>query len=121
MQVRENMQEAVFRHSLDNPDQRNPIWCIIVAHKYKGKYRIESTRLPSWDYASPGFYFVTICTQAKAPYFGEVTDEEMHLSPSGAIVSDEWLKTGQIRTYIRENPLKWESDLYHPHRMPSKL
>jgi putative transposase len=69
-----------------------------VAHKYKGKYRIESPRLPSWDYASPGFYFITICTQAKAPYFGEVTDEEIHLSPSGAIVSDEWLKTGQIRS-----------------------
>ena len=32
---------------------------------YKNKYRVESTRLAGWDYSSPGYYFVTICTKYK--------------------------------------------------------
>ncbi|MEH2384053.1 MAG: hypothetical protein V7K27_35080 [Nostoc sp.] len=40
--------------------------------KYKGKYRIDSTRLPAWNYASDGGYFITICTDGKKYFFGEV-------------------------------------------------
>jgi hypothetical protein len=31
--------------------------------KFKGKYRITSSRLKGWDYSLPGHYFVTICTK----------------------------------------------------------
>ena len=39
---------------------------------FKGKYRIKSARLPSWDYSSAGFYFVTICTKGMGEFFGEI-------------------------------------------------
>ena len=43
-----------------------------MSTKYKGTYRIETTRLKNWDYGSRGFYFVTICTKNKQPYFGRI-------------------------------------------------
>ncbi|MBW4688391.1 MAG: transposase [Komarekiella atlantica HA4396-MV6] len=58
--------------------------------KYKGKYRIDSTRLPAWNYASDGGYFVTICTDGKKCFFGEVVQSEMQLSPIGEIAQKLW-------------------------------
>ncbi|GAB3588773.1 transposase [Hymenobacter daeguensis] len=39
---------------------------------YQNKYRIPSTRLPGYDYGQDGMYFVTICTQNRQPYFGNI-------------------------------------------------
>ncbi|MDZ7962098.1 MAG: transposase [Aulosira sp. DedQUE10] len=58
--------------------------------KYKGKYRIDSTRLPAWNYASDAGYFVTICTHGKKYFFGEVVQGEMQLSPVGEIAHNLW-------------------------------
>jgi putative transposase len=44
--------------------------------KFKNTYRIESTRLRHWDYGSHGFYFITICTQNKENYFGDVVETQ---------------------------------------------
>ncbi len=68
--------------------------------KFKSKYRIESARLGSWDYTSPGWYFVTVCTKNKEKFFGDVVDGEMNLSEVGRVVSEEWLKTAIIRSNI---------------------
>jgi putative transposase len=68
--------------------------------KFKGRYRVESARLRGWDYAGAGAYFVTICTKDRAPFFGDVVDGDLVLSPIGQIVADEWQKTGQIRPYV---------------------
>ena len=68
--------------------------------KFKSKYRIESVRLRSWDYTSPGWYFVTVCTKNKENFFGDVIDGEMYLSEIGRIVSEEWMKTAIIRSNI---------------------
>jgi len=57
---------------------------------FKGKYRIESARLKGWDYASPGWYFVTICTRQMEPFFGDVVDGEMQLSPVGKAARAFW-------------------------------
>jgi len=62
---------------------------------FKNKYRIESARLKGWDYASAGWYFVTICTQNREPYFGEVIDQEMRLSPIGEIACQFWSEIPQ--------------------------
>lgn len=43
-----------------------------MSTKYKNAYRSETTRLKNWDYGSRGFYFVTICTKSKQPYFGRI-------------------------------------------------
>ncbi|WP_315790120.1 transposase [Fischerella sp. JS2] len=58
--------------------------------KHKGKYRIDSTRLPAWNYASDGGYFVTICTDGKKCFFGEVVQGEMQLSAIGEIAHKLW-------------------------------
>jgi len=58
--------------------------------KFKGKYRIPSTRLQNWDYRWSGYYFVTICTENKETYFGEIKDGKMHLSPIGIIADVLW-------------------------------
>jgi REP element-mobilizing transposase RayT len=68
--------------------------------KYKNKYRVETTRLKNWDYSSAGWYFVTICTKNRKPYFGEILDDEMHLSPIGKILAEEWQKTAHLRPNV---------------------
>lgn len=67
---------------------------------YKNKYRIESPRCQSWDYASNGYYFVTICTHNRQYFFGDVVKDKMQLSAVGEIVAEEWQKTAQLRSYI---------------------
>jgi len=58
--------------------------------KFRGKYRIESTRLQNWDYTSPGYYFVTICTKFRQLLFGELEEGDMRLSPVGEIAWRYW-------------------------------
>ncbi|GAB4330551.1 MAG: transposase [Calditrichia bacterium] len=65
--------------------------------KFRGKYRIPSARLAGWDYASPGAYFITICTAGRVHLFGTVRDGQMILSSLGEIVREEWEKSFAIR------------------------
>lgn len=63
---------------------------------FKNKYRISSTRLCGWDYSSCGYYFVTICTNNRIEYFGEILkcnngEYSMALSTIGKNVRDCWL------------------------------
>lgn len=67
---------------------------------FQNKYRIASTRLREWDYARVGMYFVTVCTRDRVRFFGEIVSDEMYLSPTGEIVSEEWQKTPQIRPNV---------------------
>lgn len=53
----------------------------------------KSPRLKDYDYSSSGGYFVTISTQQKQHFFGEITDGTMHLSDVGKIAHDHWAKT----------------------------
>lgn len=65
--------------------------------KYQNKYRIPSARLKGWDYARSGSYFITICTQHREHFFGEILEGKMLLSPIGEIAFHEWMKTAAIR------------------------
>jgi putative transposase len=58
--------------------------------KFKSKYRIESTRLRHWNYGTPGFYFLTICTRGREHFFGEIQNDEMLLNEIGKIADDCW-------------------------------
>ena len=58
--------------------------------KFRGKYRIESTRLENWDYSTAGFYFCTINTQNNICCFGEVENEKIKLNSLGEIVKQCW-------------------------------
>ncbi|MEJ2710940.1 MAG: hypothetical protein P8074_25240 [Anaerolineales bacterium] len=64
------------------------------------QYRRQSNRLAGWDYSSSGYYFVTICTRERRPFFGEVVGDEIQLSPIGEIIAEEWQKTADIRPNI---------------------
>jgi len=67
---------------------------------FKNKYRILTTRLKGWDYSSPGWYYITICTKDRECLFGEINDREMKLNDLGEIVREEWEKSFQIRTEL---------------------
>jgi putative transposase len=53
--------------------------------------RRRPLRLPGYDYAQPGAYFVTICTHGHIALFGTIADGTMRLNGRGRIVHDTWL------------------------------
>ena len=57
---------------------------------YLNKYRIETTRLPGWDYTSPGYYFITICIRDRLCVLGEIRNGKVHLTPAGIIAEKYW-------------------------------
>jgi len=63
---------------------------------YRNKYRIQSHRLKGWDYSSSGWYFITICTQNREHYFGEVIDNEMHYTELGHVAAASWLAMERV-------------------------
>jgi len=68
--------------------------------KYKDKYRIESTRLPSWDYGSNAPYYVTICTKNKQKYFGKIVNNKVELNDLGKVTQKSWLAIPQFHSFV---------------------
>lgn len=64
---------------------------------FKSRYRVQSARLPGWDYAANAYYFVTICTRDRAHTLGRIEDGHVILSPAGEIADGEWRKTSAVR------------------------
>jgi len=74
-----------------------------MADKYQNKYRIASARLQNWDYGWNAAYFITICTQNRKCYLGDVvetcrdvkfcvyTEYNVSLSEIGEIARQYWL------------------------------
>jgi REP element-mobilizing transposase RayT len=70
----------------------------------------RSIRLPGYDYARAGWYFLTICCHNRAHLFGEIvgaygirpeiTEPTMKLNEFGIIAQNEWLKTADIRANV---------------------
>ena len=58
-----------------------------MTDKFQNKYRIPSTRLQNWDYGQHAAYFVTICTQGRECFLGDVVNGAMNLS--GVLAVDE--------------------------------
>jgi putative transposase len=52
--------------------------------------RRRTLRMPSFDYSSPGAYFVTICVHERACLLGDVAGEQARLSEIGALVLWTW-------------------------------
>lgn len=68
---------------------------------YHDKYRIESVRLPGWNYAYDGSYFLTICAHNRACFLGEILNSKMSLSLFGEIVREELLRSFEIRQKLK--------------------
>jgi len=60
--------------------------------QFRGQHRIETARLPGWDYRHAGWYFITICTKDRETFFGDVVDDAMRLSPLGEVAQQFWLE-----------------------------
>lgn len=50
----------------------------------------KHTRLPVYDYSTPGRYFVTMCTDFMQSIFGDITDGSMRLNEFGTIAHNCW-------------------------------
>ncbi len=61
------------------------------------KYSDISSRLQSWDYSRPGYYFVTMTIQGRRRSFGEIRDGMMHLSALGKFAEESWKNTAALR------------------------
>ncbi len=57
---------------------------------YNNRYRIESTRLKEWDYSANGYYSITICTDKRIYYFGDIKNGGMVLSAVGQMAYKYW-------------------------------
>ncbi|MBA2286050.1 MAG: transposase [Ktedonobacteraceae bacterium] len=53
-------------------------------------HRRHSHRLPEYDYSTPGYYYVTLCTQGRKSHFGKVANGEMHLNNMGFLIREVW-------------------------------
>ncbi|MCU0491503.1 MAG: hypothetical protein MUD01_07945 [Chloroflexaceae bacterium] len=54
------------------------------------QHRRRSIRLPGYDYAQPGGYFVTMCTHGRQPLFGALHGDTMQCSAAGHMVEHWW-------------------------------
>lgn len=61
-----------------------------MQNKFQNKYRISSSRLQTWDYSNNGAYFITICTQYREHFFGQIKNKEMRLSEIGKLAEQFW-------------------------------
>ncbi len=50
----------------------------------------RSMRLQNYDYAQPGAYFVTVCTQDREMMFGKIENDAMQLNSAGKHAESVW-------------------------------
>ena len=50
----------------------------------------RSLRLPGYDYAQPGAYFITVCVHDRRSLFGELIDGQIRLNEVGRMVERWW-------------------------------
>ena len=60
----------------------------------------HSIRLPGYDYAQGGAYYITLCTSQRAQLFGHITDGRIVFSDLGHAAEQEWLQTPRIRPNV---------------------
>ena len=65
-----------------------------------GKHHRRSVRLPGYNYAQAGAYFVTFVTHQRQCLFGEIVDGEMLVGSHGDTVMEEWLRSAEVRREI---------------------
>ncbi len=66
-----------------------------------GTVHRRSIRLKGYDYAQPGAYFVTICTQNRLCLFGDVREGTMHLNAAGSMVARWWAELARKFPMVR--------------------
>jgi putative transposase len=69
--------------------------------KFKNIYRTDSFRLKGWNYGNDGCYFITICTQGRNHFFGEILEGKMILNELGKIAHSIWEQIPMQFEFIR--------------------
>ena len=72
-----------------------------MSSKFNNKYRIESARLRNWDYGWNGAYFITICTQNRKHFFGEIKNHTMQLSEIGKMAEKYWYEIVEHFPFVK--------------------
>lgn len=68
--------------------------------KFKNKYRIPSARLQSWNYGTNGSYFITVCTQNRVHFFGDIVNGAMQLNALGQLAEKYWMEIPQHFPFV---------------------
>ena len=68
---------------------------------FSQRYRIKTARLSKWDYSSPGYYFITICTFYRENFFGYVKNNNIILSTIGKIIKQHWQNLPKFYSNIK--------------------
>ena len=80
---------------------------------FKKRFRIESSRLRTWNYAWPGWYSVTLISHRRQCIFGKVEHGRFIASPIGKIAEERWR---EIPTHFRRVTLDtWQVMPDHIH------
>ena len=61
----------------------------------------KNPRLKEYNYALGGYYFITICTENKNHYFGEIVEEKMQLNEIGKLAQGNIEKLEAIYNTIK--------------------
>ncbi len=65
------------------------------------KYQIKKQyRLPYYNYASSGYYFVTLCTKNRRQYFSEIKNGSVFLTVIGKMAEQSWLYIPTSSPYV---------------------
>jgi REP element-mobilizing transposase RayT len=67
---------------------------------FRNKYRVESCRLKGHDYSCGSKYFITICTQGRDLWFGNILNHQLILSESGKIADELWRELPKHFPYV---------------------
>ena len=67
---------------------------------YTYMFERKSNRLQNFDYSSQNYYFVTVCTQNRSEYFGEILNYDIILSDVGKIVEKFWREIPSHYTHV---------------------
>jgi REP element-mobilizing transposase RayT len=67
---------------------------------YKRSLERKHNRLPDYNYSNPGYYFITICTKDKIPFFGSLNDYGLNLNALGKIVHEYWTIIPNLFGYV---------------------
>ena len=92
----------------------------------------ETIRLPEYDYRSPGYYFITVCTREKAPllcsivgtgigwfagtfkrFTNRTCGKDLWQPRSYDHVIRDEADDVRVLQYIENNPAKWIEDRYY--------
>jgi REP element-mobilizing transposase RayT len=63
----------------------------------------KQNRLKGFDYSSNGYYYITICTQERKHYFGEIVNDEINLSEIGKIAKKYWFEIPNHFPFVKLN------------------